>query len=75
VTVRQRRKKLEERTRRNGLNDTYRATPGRLKTRKGDRSMLGKGSLEAGVVTLKTGIYNGTRNFIAHPHLHSPLSL
>jgi len=56
VTLRQRRKKLEEGARRNGLSDTYRATPRRLKTQKGDISMLRTGSLEAGVVTLGAGI-------------------
>ena len=41
VTIRQRRKKLEEMTQGNGLSDTYTATLSRLKAQKGNRSVLG----------------------------------
>ena len=41
VTVRQRRKKLEEMTQGNGLSDAYTATLSRLKTQKGYKSVLG----------------------------------
>ena len=41
VTIRQRRKKLEEMTQGNGLGDAYTATLGRLKAQKGNKSVLG----------------------------------
>jgi hypothetical protein len=41
VTIRQRRKKLEEMTKGNGLSDAYTATLTRLKAQRGDRSRLG----------------------------------
>jgi len=41
LTVRQRRKKLEEMTKGNGLGDAYTATLGRLKAQKGNKSILG----------------------------------
>jgi len=41
VTIRQRRKKLEEVTRGNGLSEAYTATLSRLKAQKGYRSILG----------------------------------
>jgi len=41
ITVRQRRKKLEEITRGNGLSDTYTATLTRLKAQKGNKPALG----------------------------------
>src|SRR5207302_6547262 len=41
VTIRQRRKKLEEMTRGNGLSDAYTATLTRLKAQKGGESILG----------------------------------
>jgi hypothetical protein len=41
VTIRQRRKKLEEMTRGNGLSDAYTATLTRLKAQKGNKSVLG----------------------------------
>ena len=41
VTIRQRRKKLEEMTQGNGLSDAYTATLSRLKAQKGYKSVLG----------------------------------
>src|SRR5437588_12542522 len=41
VTIRQRRKKLEQVTRGNGLSDAYTATLARLKAQKGNKSILG----------------------------------
>jgi len=41
VTIAQRRKKLEDMARGNGLSDAYTATIGRLKAQMGDRSILG----------------------------------
>ena len=41
VTIRERRNKLEEMKRDNGLSDAYMATLGRLKAQKGNRSALG----------------------------------
>ena len=41
VTIRQRRKKLEEMTQGNGLSDAYTATLLRLKAQKGYKSVLG----------------------------------
>ena len=41
VTIRQRRKKLEEITQGNGLSDAYAATLSRLKAQKGHKSVLG----------------------------------
>ena len=41
VTIRQRRKKLEEMARGNGLSDAYTATLARLKAQKGNKSVLG----------------------------------
>ena len=41
VTIRQRRKKLEEMTQGNGLSDAYTATLSRLKAQKGYKSKLG----------------------------------
>jgi len=41
VTIRQRRKKLEEMTLGNGLGDAYTATLTRLKAQKGNKSILG----------------------------------
>src|SRR5205807_2578820 len=41
VTISQRRKKLEEMARGNGLSDAYTATLTRLKAQKGNRSILG----------------------------------
>ena len=41
VTIRQRRKKLEEMTQGNGLGDAYTATLTRLKAQKGNKSVLG----------------------------------
>ena len=45
VTIRQRRKKLEEMTQGNGLSDAYTATISRLKAQKGYKSVLGLKSL------------------------------
>jgi len=45
VTIYQRRKKLEEMTRGNGLSDAYTATLSRMKAQKGSRSVLGLAAL------------------------------